>query len=125
MRTLRNSRRLFAAFITLGVVSPLYKTVLNIKCFATLFVSRYWGNLSRFNKHSYLNGTYHIIVIAKFLLKIYKFRMISPPPPNTFILLSCFFQLYKNKVFGDLIVWLSKWEGGGGFNIKSYSFSLV
>lgn len=51
MRTLRNSRRLSAAFITLGVVSPLYKTVLNIKCFATLFVSWYWGNLSRFNKY--------------------------------------------------------------------------
>lgn len=72
MRTLRNSRRLSAAFITLGVVSPLYKTVLNIKCFATLFVSRYWGNLSRFNKHSYLNGTCHTIVIAKLLLNRFK-----------------------------------------------------
>lgn len=78
MRTLRNSRRLSAAFITLGVVSPLYKTVLNIKCFATLLVSRYWGNLSRFNKHSYLNGTYHIIEIT-----------------TTFIMLRSFCQLYK------------------------------
>lgn len=84
MRTLRNSRRLSAAFITLGVVSPLYKTVLNIKCFATLFVPRYWGNLSRFNKHSYLNGTCHTIVIAKFLLKVYKFCMIYPPPPQIY-----------------------------------------